>query len=212
MRASAASLLFIQAGARGSFWERDSLGHNPNMVKNVLEEARSMHSRQLSLSIIRFHNCTMASRPIFLAALAVVVVIFAVLMIKSSKDTAMEKKVEIEHKNKSENEHEDHEELEAGHEVNKTSVSVYQCLHIKNELEPFNLLMALNQSAYQVADFTILNIEEIRDCLNFLEAFQQTVREQFSIFFDTFYLLSEMQIHERDLQLKRLVYHATTRS
>ncbi len=62
-------------------------------------------------------------------------------------------------------------------EYNTSVVSVYQCLQIKTELEPFNLLMALNQSTYQVADFTTLNIEEIRQCLNFLEVFQQQVSQ-----------------------------------
>ncbi len=62
-------------------------------------------------------------------------------------------------------------------ESNTSVVSVYQCLQIKTELEPFNLLMALNESTYQVADFTTLNIEEIRQCLNFLEVFQHQVSQ-----------------------------------
>ena len=59
---------------------------------------------------------------------------------------------------------------------NKTSITVHDCLQLKTELDPFNLLMALNQSTFSVADFTTLNIEEIRQCLNFLEIFQQQVR------------------------------------
>ncbi len=62
-------------------------------------------------------------------------------------------------------------------DTNKSSVSVYQCLQLKTELDPFNLLMALNQSKYSVADFTALNIDEIRECLNFLEVFQQRVSQ-----------------------------------
>ncbi len=161
-------------------------------------------------------NCTMVPRPIFFAALAVVVGIFAVQMIPilSIQDIAIEKNIKAERETSSEMVLENHEEPEAGNEVNKTSVTVYQCLQVKTELEPFNLLMALNRSAYQVADFTTLNIEEIRECLNFLEAFQQTVSlsELRFHFLRQYFFTNEMQIHERDLQLKRLVYHAKTRS
>lgn len=68
-----------------------------------------------------------------------------------------------------------HEVIEVQSEDNKTYVSVNHCLQLNIELEPFNLLMALNQSDYTVAEFTTLNIEEIRHCLNFLEIFQQKV-------------------------------------
>jgi hypothetical protein len=89
---------------------------------------------------------------------------------------------------------------------NKTSVTVHDCLQLKTELDPFNLLMALNQSTYSVADFTTLNIEEIRQCLNILEIFQQKVRlNGFS-----FKFLIHLQIYERDLQLKRMAFQATT--
>jgi hypothetical protein len=113
----------------------------------------------------------------------------------------------MEHQSKTEFHQEKHEELRG--DANKTHLSVYQCLQLKTELEPFNLLLALNRSIYDVADFTPLNIEDIRQCLSFLEAFQQKVR-QMQPAAPQHFLSNKMQIYERDVQLKRLIYQATT--
>jgi hypothetical protein len=75
---------------------------------------------------------------------------------------------------------------------NKTSITVHDCLQLKTELDPFNLLMALNQSTFSVADFTTLNIEEIRQCLNFLEIFQQQVRLKGFLFEFIFYSFADL--------------------
>lgn len=113
----------------------------------------------------------------------------------------------VEHNSKTEFHQEEHEEILG--DANKTNVSVFQCLQLKTELEPFNLLLALNQSIYDVADFTPLNIEDIRQCLSFLEAFQQKVR-QMQPAAPRHFLSNKLQIYERDVQLKRLIYQATT--
>jgi len=47
---------------------------------------------------------------------------------------------------------------------------------LKMEMEPFNLLMALVETEYTIAEFTKLDIEEIRSCLALLEAFHKRVR------------------------------------
>lgn len=57
--------------------------------------------------------------------------------------------------------------------INTTTVA--NCLSLKHDLEPFNLLMALVEANYAVADFTSLNIEEIKNCLTLLETFHQRV-------------------------------------
>ena len=57
--------------------------------------------------------------------------------------------------------------------INTTTVS--NCLSLKHDLEPFNLLIALVEANYAVADFTSLNIEEIKNCLTLLETFHQRV-------------------------------------
>lgn len=75
---------------------------------------------------------------------------------------------------------------------NKTSITVHDCLQLKTELDPFNLLMALNQSTFSVADFTTLNIEEIRQCLSFLEIFQQQVRLKGFSFEFIFYSFADL--------------------
>ena len=62
----------------------------------------------------------------------------------------------------------------AGTSANSTNVA--NCLSLKTEIEPFNLLMALVESNYAVADFTTLNIEEIKNCLSLLETLHQRVR------------------------------------
>jgi len=62
----------------------------------------------------------------------------------------------------------------AGTSANTTTVA--NCLSLKTEIEPFNLLMALVESNYAVADFTTLNIEEIKNCLSLLETLHQRVR------------------------------------
>ena len=57
--------------------------------------------------------------------------------------------------------------------INTTTVA--NCLSLKHDLEPFNLLIALAEANYAVADFTSLNIEEIKNCLTLLETFHQRV-------------------------------------
>jgi hypothetical protein len=119
-------------------------------------------------------RCAMALRQLLLALMTFGVGILVVVQIHQAalgKREAVydQKPVESEFRN------DKHEEIEVQSEDNKTYVSVNHCLQLNIELEPFNLLMALNQSEYTVAEFTTLNIEEIRHCLNFLEIFQQKV-------------------------------------
>lgn len=57
--------------------------------------------------------------------------------------------------------------------INTTTVA--NCLSLKHDLEPFNLLIAVVEANYAVADFTSLNIEEIKNCLTLLETFHQRV-------------------------------------
>ena len=116
----------------------------------------------------------MALRRLFLALLTFGVGILVVMQIHQA---ALEKREAVCDQQPAEsefwNDNDKHEVLEVQSEDNKTYVSVNHCLQLNIELEPFNLLMALNQSDYTVAEFTTLNIEEIRHCLNFLEIFQQ---------------------------------------
>ena len=116
-------------------------------------------------------RCVMALRRLLLALLTFGVGILVVMQIHQ----AAEKREAVCDQQPAESEfwNDKHEVLEVQSEDNKTYVSVNHCLQLNIELEPFNLLMALNQSDYTVAEFTTLNIEEIRHCLNFLEIFQQ---------------------------------------
>lgn len=67
-------------------------------------------------------------------------------------------------------------ELDTSTESDENETSVESCLQLKMELEPFNILMALNRSHFDVAEFTTLNIEEVSQCLNHLNTLQQEVR------------------------------------
>ena len=70
----------------------------------------------------------------------------------------------------------DDDEISFTNEKNLTNTTtVANCLSLKQDLAPFNLLMALAESNYAVADFTSLNIEEIKNCLTLLETFHHKV-------------------------------------
>jgi hypothetical protein len=129
-------------------------------------------------------RCAMTLRRLLLGFLTFGVGIFVVVRIHQA---ALENQAAVCDQQPVESEFwtDKHEVLE---EENKTYVSVNHCLQLNIELEPFNLLMALNQSDYTVADFTTLNIEEIRHCLNFLEIFQQKVSCLFFLLHDVFRL------------------------
>jgi hypothetical protein len=119
------------------------------------------------------------SRRLLVTLMTVAVGCLAVQMLKCVHTGFQDIPAILEEQNsKMEVYHNDETKIMPADDENKTSVSVYHCLQLKTELDPFNLLMALNQSTYSVADFTTLDIEEIRQCLNFLEIFQRQVSQK----------------------------------